>query len=168
MLSTTPSSTSGSQSRCSVQRLRPSGRGAAGELDQARLGGAIELRQAGGLVLSLALERTRQPLHHAALAHPLDRGTADLQLLHDVLVGQAVVRSERDLGTLDREGGGLAARAPLLECRTFFGRQIRFINYKLLFRLETRFKYQFFSMFRSQHIEIDANVCVIKSFLEKG
>ena len=88
MLSTTPSSTSWSQSRCSVQRLRPFGRGATGELDQARLGCAIELGQTGGLVLPFALERTRQPLHDAALAHSLDRGAADFQLLHDLLVGQ--------------------------------------------------------------------------------
>jgi hypothetical protein len=102
----------------------PFGRGAAGQLDQARLGGAIELRQTGWVFLRFALERSGYSLHHAALSHPLDRGTADLQLLHDLLVGQALVRSEQDLGALDHEGSRLAPRAELLESGTLFWRQI--------------------------------------------
>lgn len=63
------------------------GGGAAGELDQACLGGAIELRLPRRRVLRFALQGPLQPLHHTALAYPLHRGTSDLQLAHDFLVG---------------------------------------------------------------------------------
>ena len=60
----------------------------------------------------------------------------------------------------------------LLACNDIFfpifPRQICFINHKFLFGFETSFKDQFFPVFRSQHIEIDTNVRIIKSFLEKG
>jgi hypothetical protein len=100
--STTCSATSRSASSRTLQRLWPSGGGAAGQRDQAGLLLTVELAAVFALGW-LGVQRGVQPGGGVVLAHPGHGGGGDLQRLGDHLVGPAraglaLVGFEQDAG----------------------------------------------------------------------